>query len=716
MTHSRTPRLHTLAAGLAACLPLLASAAGVSPLFDLSKPQSAPFPSDRYTVADNGQRTFKRVNLPQPDCAALPSDCADVAVLNTLDGFSAQPRITVPFSGDINPASVTSQTVFLVSLGDTLSGYGAGQKVGINQVVWDVATKTLSFESDELLNPNSRYVLVVTNGIKDAQGDPVESKAFAAFRKALSAAQARDGALSNYRKALLDALNSAQVSAQRVVALSLFTTQSTTTDLEKIRVRIKQAKPAPADFNVAMSAAGPVRAVFPVSDITAIQFNRQTGAAPAFTASYLPTPALNVVAGSVAQVAYGKYSSPNYLLPNVTIPATPTLTGEPKVQGRSTISFQLFVPAGAKPAGGWPVAIFGHGFTDSQYGAPWTVASVFASRGIATLSINAVGHGGGAQGTLNVIRASSAPVAIAAGGRGIDQDGNGNIDATEGLSAVGAHSLISNRDGLRQTVVDLMQLVRQVEVGMDVDGDGSADLDANRIYYAGQSLGGIYGTALLAVEPNIKAGVPNVPGGSLTEISRLGAFRQLAGGYLATRKPSLINVPDATGISFFENTPLRNLPPVTNTVPGATAIQQLFDRNEWAQMAGNPVAYAAGIRKRPLAGNTAKPVIVQMAQGDVVVPNPTTTAIVRAGGLADRTTRFRNDIAYALDATVGKTGHTFLTNISVPSAAPYAVGAQQQIAVFFATNGATTIDPDGANPLFEVPLVGALPEGLNFIP
>ena len=46
-----------------------------------------------------------------------------------------------------------------------------------------------------------------------------------------------------------------------------------------------------------------------------------------------------------------------------------------------------------------------------------------------------------------------------------------------------------------------MQLVRQIEVGIDVDGDGSADLNAQRIYYAGQSFGGIYGTIVLGIEP-----------------------------------------------------------------------------------------------------------------------------------------------------------------------------------------------------------------------
>ena len=39
-----------------------------------------------------------------------------------------------------------------------------------------------------------------------------------------------------------------------------------------------------------------------------------------------------------------------------------------------------------------------------------------------------------------------------------------------------------------------------------------------------------------------------------------------------------------------------------------------------------------------------------------------------------------------------------------------------QIAAFFASNGVVVIDPDGAAPIFEVPIAGPLPETLNFIP
>jgi len=46
----------------------------------------------------------------------------------------------------------------------------------------------------------------------------------------------------------------------------------------------------------------------------------------------------------------------------------------------------------------------------------------------------------------------------------------------------------------------------------------------------------------------------------------------------------------------------------------------------------------------------------------------------------------------------------------------YAVGAQTQMAVFFATHGMTTIDSRGAGTIFEVPIVPPLPEGVNFIP
>ena len=653
-----------------------------------------PFPTNLYTVPDASEITGVRVDLPTPDCTTRPSDCADVAVLNTLDGFNVQPRISIPFSGPIDPSTVSSSTVFLVGPGDHI--------VGINQAVWEPATNTLHAESDEQLAQDATYLLVVTNGIHAADGTPIK----ATFRHDLNYGQTKDRATKAYRKALLDALPMALAGGagpDDIADASLFTTQSITAVSRKIRAQIQASNPAPATF---LLGPGGTRTVFPA--FTPISWSRQVGTST-FSPTTLPTAALFLFPGSVASVAFGSFASPDYETAAKVIPPYGTATGTPTPQGTNQVQFTLFVPGGVKPAAGWPVAIFGHAFTDSKNGAPWAVASSLGHAGIATIAINVVGHGFGAAGTYTATTPTG-PVTFPAGGRGIDQNGSGTIDSTEGVSAIGAQALVGNRDGLRQTVVDIMQLVREIQVGVDVDGDGPADLDSSRIYYAGQSFGGIYGVPLLGLEPDVRAGVANVPGGPIIEIARLSpSFRPLVGIALITRTPSLYNVlpPDATLTNFNENMPLRNLPILADTVPGASAIQELIDRTEWAQQAANPAAYAPYL---------TRPVIIQFARGDKTVPNPTASAILRACGCAARATLFRNDLAYAANpAAVPKNPHAFLTNIGVPLVALYAVEAQTQLATFLASDGATTIDPDGPGPFFETP-TSMVPEDLAFIP
>jgi Bacterial Ig-like domain len=650
-----------------------------------------PFPSNIYTTSDATQVTGLRIHLPTPNCATNPSDCADVAVLNTLDGFNIQPRISIPFSAPIDPATVSSSTVFLVGSG--------GHVVGINQAVWEPAAKTLHVESDEQLAQDTTYLLVVSRGIRDANGEPL---AETTFQHDLNFGQTKDAALKAYRKSLLDALPLAMaggVEEDQIAAASLFTTQSINAISTKIR---SQLPGGTANF---VLGTGGERTVFPLSGVSSVTFLRQTGTAPTFTGGTLYAPSL-LFAG-IGTLAFGTYDSPNYETAAEVIPAVGTRTGVPAVQSVNHLQFTLWVPAGTEPAGGWPVAIFGHGFTDSKNGAPTAVAGTLARSGIATIAINVVGHGGGPLGTYTVSRVGAPSVVLPIGGRGIDQDGNGTIDSTEGVSAVGAHSLIGNRDGLRQTTIDLMQLVKVLKGGVDVDGDASPDLSTSRIYYAGQSFGGIYGVPLLGLEPDIRAGVPNVPGGPIVEIARLSpSFRILVGFALLTRSPSLYNaVPNAGLDNFNENIPLRNLPLLVDTVPGASAIQTVIDNTEWAQQAANPAAYAPFV---------TRPVIIQFARGDKTVPNPTASAILRAGGLASRATLFRNDLAFAANPLVAKNPHTFLTNVSGPGAT-FAFQAQQQIATFFATDGAVTIDPDGAAPFFETP-TSMVPEDLAFIP
>jgi hypothetical protein len=661
-----------------------------------------PFPSNLFSKPDPTQLTGIHVDLPKPDCSINVSDCKDIDILDTLDGFNIQPRISIPFSDSIDLSTVSSKTIFLVGPHDHV--------VGINQVVWEPAAKTLHFESDEQLAQDATYLLVVTRGVHAADGTPLDATT---FRHDLNFGQTKDPALKAYRKALLHALPMAMAGGARpsdIADASLFTTQSITAITDKIRAQLTAATPT---FTLGSHGE---RTVFRLTSGTSIEWQEQIGTAPTF--SMLKSLPIIALGGAVGTIAFGTYASPDYETSAEVIPAYGTKTGVPVPQKTNQLQFTLFLPAGTEPAGGWPVAIFGHGFTDSKNGAPWAVAGTLARSGIATIAINVVGHGGGPLGTYTVNGVAGAPVVLPDGGRSIDQDGNGTFDPTtpgptEGVSAIGAQSLIGNRDGLRQTTIDLMELVKVLQKGVDVNGDGSPDLSTSRIYYAGQSFGGIYGTELMGSDPDIRAGVLNVPGGPIIEIARLSpSFRPLVGIALITRTPSLYNAaPNPPFFTTFnENIPLRNLSPVIDTVPGASAIQRVIDDTEWAQQAANPAAYAPYIA--PL-----NKVIFQFARGDMTVPNPTTSAILRACGCRDRATLYRNDLAFAANpAVVPKNPHTFLTNIGAPPpVSTYAFEAQAQIATFFATDGAVTIDPDGPAPFFETP-TSMVPEDLAFIP
>jgi Big-like domain-containing protein len=685
-----------LACALLLAVPALAGAA-VSP--------EQPFPSNLLTTPDATQLTGLRVDLPKPDCTARPSDCQDIDVLNTYDGFNVDARISIPFTGGIDLSTVTPNSVFLVG--------PLGQRVPLIRLVWTAATNTLHGNPATYLNQDTTYLLVVTNAVKDADGNDLQQT----FRRDLNFGQTKDPATKAYRKDLIDAMDASGVDPDTIVDASLFTTQSITSVLEKVRGQIDASNPAPATF-----ALGPAGAptVFPYSAGLLMTFNRQVGTAPTFQTSVLPT-AINIFPGAIGTVAFGRYTSPNYENGSQIFPAVGSKTGTPTPQGTNQIYFDLYLPAGAAPAGGWPVAIVGHGFTDSKQGLPITTASTMASKGIATIAINVVGHGGGPLGTLTVSGPGvPTPVTFPAGGRGIDQNGNGTIDSTEGVAAAPPFTLVNSRDGLRQTVIDLMQLVREIQVGVDVNNDGVRDLNPAKISYFGQSFGGIYGTTFMGTEPDVPVGVVNVPGGSIPEIARLSpAFRGLVGLALISRTPSLYNnaAPNAGLTNFDENMPLTGEPIRVDNVPGADAIQAFNDAGIWAQAPADPVAYARYIRLAPLAGVPAKSIIVQFAKGDQTVPNPTASALIRAGALEDRATYFRNDIAFAtIPGYTVKNPHTFLSNVTSPTAGPLAVAAQTQIGVFIASGGATTIDPDGAGPLFETPIVGPLPEQLNFIP
>ena len=584
-----------------------------------------------------------------------------------------------------------------------------------------------------MLAQHTRFALIVTRGVRDEGGAPVEaSEAFRRFRQIVR---------GDYKQAMLDAIHAARrigVRERDIAVVSVFTTQSATAVLEKMRDQIHAATPEPADFLLGPQGE---RTVFSLAGVTGIRFDQQTQVNPAvFTPVNLNLSLIrDTFPGAVGRLAFGKYLSPDYQVHlSEYIPPVGTRTGTPAVQGVNEIYFSLFLPSGPRPAGGWPVAIFGHPNGAYKEDPSLSVASSMASRGIATLAINAVGHGFGPLGTLTVSQSVGGPVTFFAGGRGVDQDGDGTIGFNEGLTTAPPRDIIFFTDGIRQTAADLMQLVRVIEVGMDVDGDGQHDLGSSRISYVGQSFGANYGTVFLAVEPSVRAGVLTVAGDPLAN-RQWGAGRAALGSLLDARQPSLINAPGITVLGgravgpplFHEKLPLRDgIPllvsladgtthviqsPVINDVSGAMAIQEVLENMEWVSQSASPVAYAPHLRRAPLPGVPAKSVIFQFAKGDLGAPNPNTTAILRAGDLADRTLSYRHDLARTETPSLPMNAHMFMVSIGVAAFRDISLGAQAQIASFFVSDGETILHPEPAR-FFEVPIRGPLPEELNYIP
>ena len=691
--------------GVAILLSATASAKDVRVLFDPLSPSVGPFPTDALTVPDAAQITGRRVNMPLPDCAAEPSTCAEWTAVNQLDGFSIRPRIRVRFSGPVDPRTLKSG-IFLVPMNDLArpsEPMRFGDPISINTVMYDPATNTAYAEPDQVLAEHSRCALVVTSAIRDMNGDPVEADpAFAAFR--WQPGPYADEAWS----ALFPLEFTRRFAPDWIVAGSVFTTLSATAWMEKARAAIQTS-------STGFRTNAP-QAVFPVSELASITLHAQTGLNPPRFRDYATWPP-DGLAG-VDRIAFGSYRSPQFLADGLIIPNSPTEASVQLPGTSAEIFFHAYLPAGPAPPQGYPVVIVGHGYPDGRFRQPPSIASALASAGFASIAIDAAGHGYGPQSTLILTRKTGESVELAAGGRGIDLDGNGVLDQGEGCIVPAGPQVVVNRDCLRQTALDLMQLVRVIQAGMDLTGSGHPDLDGGRIFYVGHSMGADYGTILTAIEPEIRAAVLNSGGGTVVDLVRWGT-NPLALAMLGLRQPPLINLP---GPAIDAAWPLRDQPVRVIDVPGAVAIQECMERIEWNMLAGDPLAYAPHFRSSALVNPAPRRVLFQIALGDRSELNPVESNEIRAAGLLKMTSLYRHDLAFASAPTLPLDPHQFTFPVYAASDVQKLIAraAQRQITDFL-SGDSLTAPPDVnyivrllfGRDLFEVPQ--APPNGFNFV-
>ncbi len=676
-------------------------AASTTVLFGPTSTTTGPFPSNALTLTDNTQQTGLTIQLPATNnCipGSAQSVCGDaptLGLLNHLDGFSVNPRVMVCFSGPVQTSTLQS--------GINLVPVVGGAAISINQVIYDPNSNCAFAKPNQVLAQQSQYLLVVSGTIQDASGKPVVSDP--AFLSCLASS-------SGYCRTLVNASAATASSLHPLhpVALSLFTTMSATAWMNKVYGFVSANPLGPATILGGAALSG-------LTNITWV---------PGGTTAPPQNIPLTVLTG-VGSLEVGLFSSYDFLDPaNGSIDPTPT-TSSPAPYAVFPVSFHVFLPAGSKPQNGYPVVIYGHGLGDNQFGAPSYIASTLAQKGFATLGFEITGHGYGQSSVLNLTAMSGGVQTVPTPGRGIQLGPNLPIGPTDGCILPGA---LAVRDCGRQTAVDLFALVQAIQ------NTPSLNLDASKIYYVGQSFGGTYGTLFNALEPDVNAAVLNGDGGPSTDVARLAiSGRPLGFEYLAPL--GLLNVPPASpdpyfgttfGYGFNDNYVFRDVALVVNKVPGAMPIQAAFEAAEWLGMLGDPLGFA---------GHLTKPVLFQFGLGDLEVPNPTESAVVRAAGAQASTWYFRFDlaaVAYGHPELLALTTpdaaplpilpHRILSNpsiFSVASETSLALAEQQQVAAYFLSNGTTNPDPNlfvtppfsPSMRLFQIPKT--LPTQLNFV-
>ena len=236
------------------------------------------------------------------------------------------------------------------------------------------------------------------------------------------------------------------------------------------------------------------------------------------------------------------------------------------------LSFVLILPTGTRPAAGYPLVICAHGINgrntlelgdDKSF--CMEIAQVLASKGIASLGIDSSSHG---------------------------ERGNS-------FEFFKLESLPTIREHFRQTAFDLLQLSK-VALALDVDKDGTPDVDPQQLGFFGNSLGGIMGASYVSYDPRVKYAVLNVPGGGLTNILSSPDIEQKVGLVLVAK----------TNINF-------QSPEYYSCFPLFRAAGQLFLE------AGDPINLAQAF---PATGKAA---LLQEGLDDQQVPNRATEDLAR---------------------------------------------------------------------------------------
>lgn len=240
------------------------------------------------------------------------------------------------------------------------------------------------------------------------------------------------------------------------------------------------------------------------------------------------------------------------------------------------LDFLLTLPVSGSPP--YPVVLVQHGFGGDN-GTVLDLAELLAAEGLAAIGIDAVAHGRRGS-PLSLLRARP----------------------------------FRARDLFRQTIADQMTVLRAIEAGVDIDGDGRLELDASRMSYIGISLGGMLGSSLVAVEEILPTAVLNVGGGRVAFLGQAPGLIDLVQGELATEVG--LDREDPIFVAY---------------------IQRVLEMGQHAVDPTDGANFARHWFLEPFEGQPERNILLQQGIGDELVTPESTDALAIPGGLVSNT-------------------------------------------------------------------------------
>ena len=492
------------------------------------------------------------LNIPVLD----PNNPSDPLVaINSLEGWSTTAPFTIRFSGPVDATSmIVGETlrIFEVQVDTTTSPVGGEVTMADDEVTTfevrhapgDPSQATLEVRPTQPLLPNTVYMVLVTDGVRDLEGRPVvrdlEYKVFAAegvfydpTAPDFDDANASKAALEALLEAMLDAGTQKGIDRADVVLSYTFTTQS---------IGLGAGSAAAIALGQEAAVVGQLQAAADAG------LSPVDPAAQGWVAPEVPLASWSLAdngfvdtgidtAGGAARLFAGSMDLPYYSDPQGPFNATgeepwssrfgwPNLDDQgqfagftnnltqfnPLPQYRSTERIPVWATIPIDQGTGVPIAVESEAITYVIHGiggnrtALLGIADALALAGRVGIAIDLPMHGIAPDDpSFGALSAGNTPLTPSGTLKerllGISPDDS----TTAFINLVSLQVALANT---QQAVADVTAL-RLVAPTFDLDGDGDPDVDAANQSFIGLSLGGIVGTTALAL--HAQAGVPPIP-------------------------------------------------------------------------------------------------------------------------------------------------------------------------------------------------------------